>query len=128
MTIFLRFVIITLLFYFYLTRYLKIDVGHILDTMHSAFLRQLTFELIPFIIFFGMRDTTIITFTSVNDFFNSIIGRSLVGMIGFTMVSYVLSNTPKPKKDEKEKQNNIFNPPSTNNVYTPGAYSPTSIY
>jgi hypothetical protein len=48
-------------------------------------------------------------------------------MIGFTIVSYILSNTPKPKKDDKEKHNKLHTP-STNNVYTPGAYSPTSIY
>jgi hypothetical protein len=60
--------------------------------MHTAFIRQLIFELIPFFVLFGIRDIQFINIASAADFFNSIIGRSMMGMIGFTFVTYFLTN------------------------------------
>jgi uncharacterized membrane protein YcgQ (UPF0703/DUF1980 family) len=78
--------------------------------MHSAFLRQLSFEIIPFIVLFGIRDVQFITITNTQDFFNSVIGRSMMGMVGFTFVSYLITsasphkiNTSIEKKDKDEK-------------------------
>ena len=59
--------------------------------MHTAFIRQLVFELIPFVVLFGTRDMYFINITNAPNFFNSVIGRSMIGMIGFTFVSYVIT-------------------------------------
>ena len=59
--------------------------------MHTSFIRQFVFELIPFIILFGTRDMHFINITNAPQFFNSVIGRSMIGMIGFTFVSYVIT-------------------------------------
>ena len=84
------FLIIILAIYIYLIYYHKIDTSNILDVMHTAFIRQLVFELIPFIILFGTREMHFINVTNAPQFFNSVIGRSMIGMIAFTFVSYVI--------------------------------------
>jgi hypothetical protein len=90
------FLIIVLLIYSYLIFYHKIDINNILDVMHTAFIRQFIFELIPFIILFGAREMHFINVSTAPEFFNSVIGRSMLGMIAFTFVSYVVvSATPQ---------------------------------
>jgi hypothetical protein len=84
------FLIIILVIYIYLIYYHKIDTSNILDVMHTAFIRQLVFELIPFIILFGTREMHFINVSNATQFFNSVIGRSMIGMIAFTFVSYVI--------------------------------------
>lgn len=84
------FLIIILAIYIYLIYYHKIDTSNILDVMHTAFIRQLVFELIPFIILFGTREMHFINVSNATQFFNSVIGRSMIGMIAFTFVSYVI--------------------------------------
>jgi branched-subunit amino acid transport protein AzlD len=64
---------------------------NILDVMHSSFTRQFIFELIPFIILFSTREMKFIDIDSASNFFNSVIGRSMIGMIAFTFVTYSLS-------------------------------------
>ena len=83
--------------YLYIVYFNSIDAINFMDVMHTAFLRQFIFELIPFVILFTTRDVKFIDISSASEFFNSIIGRSIMGMIGFTFVSYVL-NTVNPKK------------------------------
>jgi hypothetical protein len=85
------FLIIILGIYLYLIYYHKIDTSNILDVMHTSFIRQFIFELIPFIILFGTRDMHFINITNAPQFFNSVIGRSMIGMVGFTFVSYVIT-------------------------------------
>jgi hypothetical protein len=65
--------------------------------MHSAFTRQFIFELIPFIILFTTRELKFIDLQSASNFFNSVIGRSMIGMIAFTFATYTLS-TVNPMK------------------------------
>lgn len=90
------FLFISIVIYIYLIFYHKIDVNNILDVMHTAFIRQFIFELIPFIILFGAREMHFVNIASAPEFFNSVIGRSMIGMIAFTFVSYVLiSATPQ---------------------------------
>jgi hypothetical protein len=90
------FLFISIIIYLYLIFYHKIDVNNILDVMHTAFIRQFIFELIPFIILFGAREMHFVNVASAPEFFNSVIGRSMIGMIAFTFVSYVLvSATPQ---------------------------------
>lgn len=84
------FLIIIFAIYIYLIYYHKIDTHNILDVMHTAFIRQLVFELIPFIILFGTREMHFINVSNATQFFNSVIGRSMIGMIAFTFVSYVI--------------------------------------
>jgi hypothetical protein len=60
--------------------------------MHSAFTRQFIFELIPFIILFTTRELKFIDLESASNFFNSVIGRSMIGMIAFTFATYTLSS------------------------------------
>lgn len=85
------FLFIILGIYLYLIYYHNIDTSNILDVMHTSFIRQFVFELIPFIILFGTRDMHFINITNAPQFFNSVIGRSMIGMIGFTFVSYVIT-------------------------------------
>jgi len=85
------FLLIILAIYLYLIYYHKIDTNNILDVMHTAFIRQLVFEVIPFVVLFGTRDMYFINITNAPNFFNSVIGRSMIGMIGFTFVSYVIT-------------------------------------
>jgi hypothetical protein len=85
------FLFIILIIYLYLIYYHKIETNNILDVMHTAFIRQLVFELIPFIILFGTREMHLINITNAAHFFNSVIGRSMIGMIAFTFVSYVIT-------------------------------------
>jgi len=91
------FLFIILGIYLYLIYYHKINTSNILDVMHTSFIRQFVFELIPFIILFGTRDMHFINITNASQFFNSVIGRSMIGMIGFTFVSYVIT-TATPQK------------------------------
>ena len=46
---------------------------------------------------FGVRDMKFIDVSNTGNFFNSLIGRSILGMIGFTFVSYAIT-TISPKK------------------------------
>jgi hypothetical protein len=90
------FLLISILIYLYLIYYHKIDINNILDVMHTAFVRQFIFELIPFIILFGAREMHFINVASAPEFFSSVIGRSMIGMVAFTFVSYILiSATPQ---------------------------------
>jgi hypothetical protein len=91
------FLIIFSLIYSYLIFYHKIDFVNFLDVMHSAFTRQFIFELIPFIILFSTRELKFIDIDSAANFFNSVIGRSMIGMIAFTFATYTLS-TVNPMK------------------------------
>jgi hypothetical protein len=63
--------------------------------MHAAFTRQFIFELIPFIILFSVREMKFVDISSASEFFNSIVGRSIIGMIAFTFVTFSLI-TPNP--------------------------------
>ena len=65
--------------------------------MHSAFTRQFIFELIPFIILFTTRELKFIDIESASNFFNSVIGRSMIGMIAFTFATYTLSSVTPNK-------------------------------
>jgi hypothetical protein len=88
----ISFLIIFSLIFSYLILYHKIDINNFLDVMHSAFSRQFIFELIPFIILFTTRELKFIDLESSSNFFNSVIGRSMIGMIAFTFATYTLSN------------------------------------
>ena len=85
------FLLIILAIYLYLIYYHNINTNNILDVMHTAFIRQLVFELIPFIVLFGTREMYLVNVASAPLFFNSVIGRSMIGMIAFTFVSYVIT-------------------------------------
>lgn len=93
----ISFLIIFSLIFSYLIIYHKIDISNFLDVMHSAFTRQFIFELIPFIILFTTRELKFIDLKSSSNFFNSVIGRSMIGMIAFTFATYSLS-TVNPLK------------------------------
>jgi hypothetical protein len=81
----------------YILYYHKIETTNFLDVIHSGFIRQFVFELIPFVVMFGVRDMKFIDVSNTGNFFNSLIGRSILGMIGFTFVSYAIT-TVSPKK------------------------------
>ena len=81
----------------YILFYHKIDTYNFLDVIHTGFIRQFVFELIPFIILWGVRDMKFLDITNTANFFNSLVGRSMLGMIGFTFVSYAVT-TISPKK------------------------------
>jgi len=81
----------------YIIFYHKIDTNNFLDVIHTGFIRQFIFELIPFIILFGVRDLKFIDISNTGNFFGSLVGRSILGMIGFTFVSYAVT-TVSPKK------------------------------
>jgi hypothetical protein len=81
----------------YILYYHKIETTNFLDVIHTGFVRQFVFELIPFIIMFGVRDMKFLDISNTGNFFNSLIGRSILGMIGFTFVSYAIT-TISPKK------------------------------
>jgi len=61
--------------------------------MHSSFSRQFIFEIIPFIILFSVREMKFVDISTASDFFNSVIGRSIIGMIAFTFVTFSLTST-----------------------------------
>jgi len=86
------FLIIFSLIFSYLVLYHKVELTNVLDVMHSAFTRQFIFELIPFIILFTTRELKFIDLASASNFFNSVIGRSMIGMIAFTFATYTLSS------------------------------------
>jgi hypothetical protein len=81
----------------YILYYHKIETTNFLDVIHTGFVRQFVFELIPFIIMFGVRDMKFLDVSNTGNFFNSLVGRSILGMIGFTFVSYAIT-TISPKK------------------------------
>ena len=83
----------------YIIFYHKIDTNNFLDVIHTGFIRQFVFELIPFIILFGVRDMKFIDISNTGNFFGSLVGRSILGMIGFTFVSYAVT-TISPKKTQ----------------------------
>ena len=91
------FLVIFTLIFSYLVLYHKIELNNVLDVMHSAFTRQFIFELIPFIILFTTRELKFIDIENAPNFFNSVIGRSMIGMIAFTFATYTLS-TVNPMK------------------------------
>ena len=83
----------------YIIFYHKIDVDNFLDVIHTGFIRQFVFELIPFIILFGAREMKFLDISNTGNFFGSLVGRSILGMIGFTFVSYAVT-TVSPKKNQ----------------------------
>ena len=91
------FLIIVTLIFSYLVLYHNIDITNVFDVMHSAFTRQFIFELIPFIILFTTRELKFIDIESASNFFNSVIGRSMIGMIAFTFATYTLSSVTPNK-------------------------------
>jgi len=81
----------------YLFFYHKIETSNVLEVMHASFTRQFIFELIPFIILFSVREIKFIDISSASEFFNSVVGRSIIGMIAFTFVSFsLITTTPNP--------------------------------
>ena len=99
----ISFLIIFTLILSYLIFYHEIESMHILEVMHAAFTRQFIFELIPFIILFSLREMKFVDISSASEFFNSIIGRSVIGMIAFTFVTFSLS-APNPPNMIKPNQ------------------------
>ena len=93
----IAYLIIFCVIFIYLVFYHNINFVNFLDVMHSAFTRQFIFELIPFIILFSTRELKFIDIDSASNFFNSVIGRSMIGMIAFTFATYTLS-TVNPMK------------------------------
>jgi hypothetical protein len=87
----------------YIIFYHKIDVDNFLDVIHTGFIRQFVFELIPFIIMFGARDMKFLDISNTVNFFSSLVGRSMLGMICFTFVSYAIT-TVSPKKSQQMLQ------------------------
>ena len=92
----ISFLIISGTILLYLTFYHNIDMIHIFEIMHSAFSRQFIFEIIPFLILFSVREMKFIDISSASDFFNSVIGRSLIGAFAFNFVTFSL-NSVNPK-------------------------------
>ena len=86
----ISFIVVIGIILFYLIIYHHVDFKNVFDVMHTAFTRQFIFELIPFIILFSVREMKFIDISTASDFFNSIIGRSMIGMIAFTFVTYSL--------------------------------------
>jgi hypothetical protein len=93
----ISFLVIFSLIFSYLVLYHNIDITNVFDVMHSAFTRQFIFELIPFIILFTTRELKFIDIESASNFFNSVIGRSMIGMIAFTFATYTLSSVTPSK-------------------------------
>jgi len=87
----ISFLIIFVLILSYLILYHEIESMHILEVMHAAFTRQFIFEIIPFIILFSVREMKFVDISSASEFFNSIVGRSIIGMIAFTFVTFSLA-------------------------------------
>jgi hypothetical protein len=87
----------------YLIYYHKIDLSNILDLTHTTFIRQIIFELIPFVVLFGIKEMQFINISSASNFFSSIIGRSIMSTVGFTIVTIVLT-----KINNQSKINNLF--------------------
>jgi len=88
----ISFLIISGLILAYLIFYHKIDVFHIFEIMHSSFSRQFIFEIIPFIILFSVREMKFVDISSASEFFNSVIGRSIIGAFAFTFVTFSLNS------------------------------------
>jgi len=81
----------------YLFIYHQVKTKNVLEVMHASFTRQFIFELIPFIILFSVREIKFIDISSASEFFNSVVGRSIIGMIAFTFVSFsLISNSSNP--------------------------------
>ena len=83
----------------YLIFYHQINIEHIVEIMHSAFSRQFIFEIIPFIILFSVREMKFIDISTASEFFNSVIGRTLIGTFAFTFVTFSLHSI-NPKFNE----------------------------
>lgn len=106
----------------YLFIYHQVETKNVLEVMHSSFTRQFIFELIPFIILFSVREIKFIDISSASEFFNSVVGRSIIGMIAFTFVSFsLISTTPNPINTAVKQIDTIID--STNlmklNSFTP---------
>jgi hypothetical protein len=95
----ISFLIVSGIILTFLVFYHKIDVEHIIEIMHSAFSRQFIFEIIPFIILFSVREMKFVDISSASDFFNSVIGRTLIGTFAFTFVTFSL-NSINPRVNE----------------------------
>jgi len=98
MNVLIKFLIGVSLIYLYLIYYHKIEIINILDLTHSTFIRQMIFELVPFFVLFGIRDMQFINITSASEFFSSIIGRSIMSTVGFTIVTIILTKINNPVK------------------------------
>ena len=111
MNVLIKFLILVTVIYMYLIYYHKIDLSNILDLTHTTFIRQIIFELIPFVVLFGIKEMQFINISSASNFFSSIIGRSIMSTVGFTIVTIVLtkinnlfgSANISNKKEEPEK-------------------------
>ena len=103
MNVLIKFIILVSVIYMYLIYYHKIDISNILDLTHTTFIRQIIFEIIPFIVLFGIKDMQFINITSASNFFSSIIGRSIMSTVGFTIVTILLT-----KINNQSKINNLF--------------------
>lgn len=107
----------------YIIHFNKVDTYNFLDVIHTGFVRQFVFELIPFVILFGSRDMKFIDISNTANFFSSLVGRSILGMIGFTFVSYTIT-TVSPKKtqlllpfvDNTQKLSQIGGKENTKNI------------
>ena len=95
----ISFLIISAIILLYLIFYHQINVEHIIEIMHSAFSRQFIFEIIPFIILFSVREMKFIDISTASEFFNSVIGRTLIGTFAFTFVTFSLHSI-NPKFNE----------------------------
>ena len=93
------FITIMIFISIYIIFYHKIDLTNFLDVIHTGFIRQFVFELIPFIIMFGVREMKFLDISTTANFFGSLVGRSMLGMICFTFVSYAIT-TVSPKKSQ----------------------------
>lgn len=93
MHILISFFIVFIFIISYLFFYHKIETNHVLEVMHASFSRQFIFEIIPFIILFSVREMKFVDISTSSDFFNSVIGRSIIGMIAFTFVTFSLTST-----------------------------------
>jgi len=95
----------------YLLFYHQIETTNILEVMHASFTRQFIFELIPFIILFSVREMKFIDISSASEFFNSVVGRSIIGMIAFTFVSFSLvTTTPNPINTTIKQIDSVIDP------------------
>jgi len=111
MHVLVSFFIVFIFIISYLFIYHQVETTNILEVMHASFTRQFIFELIPFIILFSVREMKFVDISSSSDFFNSVVGRSIIGMIAFTFVSFsLISTTPNPVNTTVKQIDNIIDP------------------
>lgn len=90
-----------------------------LEIMHSSFSRQFIFEIIPFIILFTTREMKFVDISTASEFFSSVIGRTIIGMLAFTFVSFSL-NSVNPIYPDKQYENII----DSNNLIKVNSFTP----